>query len=413
MVASPPPEGSVDRHNLPLPTPVPTFELPDGTVNLLLLGSDQPLRQGTSNTDTIIIASINTEEKTASLLSLPRDMYVYIPGVEEMGQINTILQRENYPTGGIGRLKDAILYNFGVPIHYTAQVDFAGFKSAVDIIGGVEVAVTCELRDWRLKSPELNVNVEENWEQYTLPAGVHMMDGDLALWYARSRYTTSDFDRNRRQQQLIQALLDQGIRLGLVTEVPRLWTTYRDNVHTDLDIGRILQLAAAAPAIQENGIQHLNLSVGADLQTFELEQYQHTVFLTDWEQAQDTFRRLFVISSLNRASRTPIMVEVVNRSGVPDMAALAADNLRWYGFVPLIAEGPESTIPNTELTFFGQNFKGSYDWLVRWPLGYRGEIRLDPEESSGEVSYRVVLGEDYNSCTRHQNIRVRENLPSP
>ncbi len=409
IAATIPVSGTVDDNNMPIPTPVPAFELPDGVVNILLLGSDLPFDKGTPNTDTIIIASINTREQTAALLSLPRDMYVYIPG-GRMGQINTVLHRENYPTGGMGRLKDAILYNFGIPIHYYVQVDFAGFISLVDAIGGVEVPVTCGLTDWRLKAPGLDITVEENYERFTLPAGVHHMDGDLALWYARSRVTTSDFDRSRRQQQILGALLQQGVELGLVREVPRLYTTYRESVRTDLDIGRILQLAAIAPAVRRNGIEHLNLIVGVDLKTYELAQFQHTVFLIDWANAESTFRRLLVEDGLNRSSRTPITVELRDGSGAPDMAALVADNLAWYGFVPVIGPTPDEPVARTAVTYYGANLKGSYDWLLRWPLDYRSEIRLEEPGPDRPFSYQVTIGPDHNPCRRHQNNPLRESI---
>ena len=138
------------------------------------------------------------------------------------------------------------------------------FQQGVDAMGGVEIAVSCRLRDWRLKSPELDIEDPDNWEMYTMEPGVYLMDGDTALWYARSRQSTSDFDRGRRQQQLLRGVLDQAVDLDLVTDFPAYYNTYKDSVDTDLDIGRMLQLAAAAPAVSENGVQHLYLARGVE-----------------------------------------------------------------------------------------------------------------------------------------------------
>ena len=239
----------------PIPSPVPVFELPDGTTNILLLGKDVNADgSGDARTDTMIVVSVNRETGTASMISLPRDLYVYLPN-RIMSRLNTAVT-----LGGVDLLKQAILYNFGIPIHYYAQVDFEGFKRIVDLLGGVEMAVSCPLQDWRLISPELDQTVEENWEQFRLEAGLHQMDGDLALWYARSRLTTTDFDRGRRQQQLLQAMLNQSIDLGLVARAPELWNAFSDVVETDMDIGRILQLATLASEVRANGIQHLYLA---------------------------------------------------------------------------------------------------------------------------------------------------------
>jgi polyisoprenyl-teichoic acid--peptidoglycan teichoic acid transferase len=386
-----------------IPTAVPTFQVPRGTTNILLLGSDTPINgPRTGHTDTLIIATINPDGPTASMLSLPRDLFVYIPGFT-MSRINTALAHgdtTNYPGGGIGLLKQTILYNFGIPIHYYAQVDFQGFQDIVDAIGGVELAVSCERSDWRLISPELDPELEENWEVFTLPIGVHHMDGDLALWYARSRLLDplSDWSRNRRQQQLLRAMFNQGVDLNLVSEFPTLWNTYQDAIETDLDFGRMLQLAALAPTVRENGIQ--NLYLAGKTQSW-VTPGGAAVQLPVWEGSgmmRDTFQRLFRPPDLNRATRPPIFVEIINATDNPDMALLAADNLAWYGFIPII--GPAEPQPNatTHLSYYKPNFKESYDWLISWIFNVpRSSIDL-AADNTYPYDYRVVIGDDYNPC---------------
>lgn len=375
-----------------VPTAVPTFEVPDSTTNILLLGSDTELGSDSTRTDTMIIVSINEDGPTASMISLPRDLLVYLPG-KFMNRLNTALS-----LGGIDLLKQTILYNFGIPIHYYARVDFQGFETAVDAIGGVDLAVSCRLQDWRLISPELDPEDEDNWEQFALEPGVHHIDGDTALWFARSRLSTNDFDRGRRQQQLLHAILNEGVDLGLLSEFPTLWETYKDNVETDIDIGRMLQLATLAPAIRRNGVQHLYLVRGiVPWETPSGAQVQIPV----WEgenNLEETFSRLFRVPALNRANRRPITVEIVNASGNPDMALLAADNLAWYGFVPIIGEDAPRTEAFTQMYYYRPNFKDSFDWMISWIFDmYRSEIQLTEDETF-EYEYRVILGEDYDPC---------------
>lgn len=379
-----------------IPTAVPTFQVPSGTTNILLLGSDAPVGdQGVKRTDTMIIVSINRNGPTASMISLPRDLYVYIPG-GTMNRLNTAVT-----LGGPYLLSQTILYNFGIPINYYARVDFDGFQDIVDAIGGVEIAVSCKFRDWRIKSPDLDPEDPDNWYVYELEPGIHELDGELALWYARSRLLSDDLDRGRRQQQLLRAMLNQGVDLGLVAQVPTLYSTFQDTVETDMDIGRILQIAALAPAIRENGVQ--NLYLAGKMESWTLPESNAQVLLPVWEgdnKMRDTFQRLFLPPALNRAERAPITVEIVNATGNPDMALLAADNLAWYGFVPVITEAlSEEAEATTTLEYFAPNFKGSYNWLSSWIFSMdQEEIELVTDVGNYPYDYRVILGEDYDPC---------------
>jgi hypothetical protein len=223
------------------------------------------------------------------------------------------------------------------------------------------------------------------------------MDGDMALWYARSRLTTSDFDRGRRQQQLLRAALNQGVNLNILSNIPELWGTYKDSVKTDMDIGRMLQIAALASEVQENGVQHLYI-VGNQLQPYIVPSSGAQVQVPVWSEAQNTFRRLFLPPALNRASRPPITVEIINSTDNPDLALLAADNLAWYGFAPVIVDDQVESQKVTTLQYYGQNFKGSFDWLLSWIMDKRkADIELVPDTSS-DYDYQVVLGEDYDPC---------------
>ncbi len=381
-----------------IPSPVPTFEIPLETTNVLLIGSDNPLENGSSRSDTMIIVSINHEGPTASMVSLPRDLYVYIPG-KTMNRLNTAIN-----LGGVDLLKQTILYNFGIPIHYYAQIDFQGFKDVVDAIGGIDINVSCRLQDWRLKSPDLEPEIEDNWEQFALEPGVHHMDGDLALWYARSRLSTNDFDRGRRQQHLLRAMLNQGIDLGLIAQVPTLWNVFKDYVATDIDIGRLLQFATLAPAIRDNNIQHLYLA--GKTESWTVPTSGAFVQIPIWEgdrMMEETLRHLFLPPALSKSTNPLITVEVINVSNNPDLALLAADNLAWYGFAPVVTPvetypGLEQT-PTTTIKYFAPNFKGSYDWLISWIFNVRrSDIQLVTDDLAHPTNYQVVVANDYNPC---------------
>jgi polyisoprenyl-teichoic acid--peptidoglycan teichoic acid transferase len=379
-----------------VPTAVPTIEVSPQVTNILLLGNDVAEVQG-GRTDTIIIVSINKDTKTANLLNLPRDLFVYIPQWT-VNRINLALPHghgSGYPGGGGALVADTILYNFGIPIDQYARVGFDGFKEAVDILGGVEIAVSCPLTDWRLSSPELDPNVKENYIYYRLEPGVYQMDADLALWYARSRMTTSDFDRNRRQQQILHAMLNRGLDLDLLPQAPQLWDAFQQNVETNMSFNQILQLAALAPAVRQNGIQHLNLPRAA-LRSWRVPSTGAAVQLLNWPAAESTLRQLIQPPLLYQATRPAITVEVV--TGDETLYRLAADNLSWYGFAPRHVPTADPPPATSQITYHSTTLKGSFSWLLTWIFDRReSDVILDSAEPAA-ADYRVMLGQDYVPC---------------
>ena len=126
------------------------------TVNFLLIGSDR--RPGGSfRTDTLVIAMLRPKEGQVSLISIPRDLWVYIPDYGNQ-RINTAYQQgelSGYPGGGPGLLEATVLYNLGIQIDHTAMVEFNGFQHIIDTLGGIDVPVACPYTDWRLDRPQL------------------------------------------------------------------------------------------------------------------------------------------------------------------------------------------------------------------------------------------------------------------
>jgi polyisoprenyl-teichoic acid--peptidoglycan teichoic acid transferase len=380
-----------------VPTPVDPFTTTARITNILLLGNDVPFAQG-GRTDTMILLSLNRDTNTASLLSIPRDLYVYIPGWR-MNRINTAFPRGygmDYPGGGFGLIKDTFRYNFGLEVDHYVRIGFDGFKEAVDVMGGVEIVNNCPITDWRLIDPELDPQVEEHWELVTLEPSVYEMDGDLALWYVRSRRGSSDFERNRRQQQVLRAMLNQGVSLDLLSRLPSLWETYRGHIETDLSLAQMADLARLAPTVRDNGIQHLNLGLGGAVRSWREPESGSAVQLLQWETAEPILAQTMRPPALNRATRPAITVEVVSNDYI--LYRQAAENLAWYGFVPVLnyQEGPSPQF--TQITYYAPNFKGSYDPLLRYALKQeRTTVELAPVAESN-YNFRVVLGHNFDPC---------------
>ena len=393
---------------VPVPTVMPTIAVPNKTTNILLLGDDSSeMGGGVTRTDSIIIASVNRETGSASMVSLPRDLYLYAPGWT-MNKVNVIPS-----VRGVSGLKETILYNFGIPIHYYVRIDFDGFREIIDALGGVDIPVTCGLEDWILASPELDIWEEDNYVKYRVDPGIQTFDGHTALWYARSRVTTSDFDRGRRQQQILRAVLSQMVDQNLLFKIPELYGVYNDVVETDIDLGKVLRLASAAPAVRENGIQSIYLA-GSNTIPMRIEASfgPTTIQLPNPETVPAKFRALYRPPALGGGGGSTLSVEIIDGTGRPEMARLAAFHLDQYGFVPTVSETITDEIALTTLEYHGQNFRGSFDWMISWIFdlkrpgdagngAYDGDhaygIELDPDPDS-DYDYTLYLGQDFDPC---------------
>lgn len=385
-----------------IPSPMPRLELDASIVNILLLGSDQ--RDGDSGyrTDTLIVASINKQAGSVTLLSIPRDLFVYIPGWR-MQRINTADSHgagADFPGGGPALLQQTILYNLGIPIHYYARIRFEGFKKVVDTLGGIEVPVACDLTDWRLISPDLDPTLEENYELYTLPAGVQTMDGDLALWYARSRRNTSDFDRARRQQQVLRAIFDKGMRLDILPQIPRLYQQFRELIATNMGLGEIGQFIPLAREIYGDGVRVKSRFIGAnETLAWTTPNNGASVRLPNGPQIERLLLEAFQPPASNRLRRAAPRVEIWNGTTNEQLTALAADRLEWDGFAPLIGEADRRDYANTTIIDFTTSDKNSRIPDLKKIYRIADARILAQPDPDAEVDYRVILGADYNPCT--------------
>ena len=158
----------------PVPTPVFPLELPSDTINVLLLGSDDRPGEKLGRTDTIIVASINPKANYVSLLSIPRDLYVFIPGLDRFDRINTVDIYANRAKIGkpVELLAETIRYNLGIPVHYYARINFAGVREMIDRVGGVNVLAHCPLYDvFPDLPPEQNDIITDTVALSTVPTG--------------------------------------------------------------------------------------------------------------------------------------------------------------------------------------------------------------------------------------------------
>jgi LCP family protein required for cell wall assembly len=272
-------------------TPTPTLPLLQRTENLLVLGVDH--RAGDPDpswrTDTIMIVAIDQGRNQVGVVSIPRDLYVDIPGLG-MGRINRADYYGHwtkYPGGGPALLSRVISDTLGIPTEHYVRIQMEGLVSLVDAMDGVTVTLDCPLFE---RTPdETSPNGVVDWN---LPAGEVHLDGADAKKFATYRYVTSDFGRAQRQQQLIWAMRDRVLQLDLVPRVPELWSGLRDTFYTDLDLVTIIKLINLAARMRPEDV-HGFVFDSEILEHFITEEGSWVLLLKDRERLSADLESLF------------------------------------------------------------------------------------------------------------------------
>jgi LCP family protein required for cell wall assembly len=253
----------------PVGTPVPSVEIPpwDGRerLNILLIGSDE--QRGGHNTDTLITVSIDPVTKQVAMFSLPRDTVdVPVPpgparsvwGRSYRNKINSFfinnrrradLWPGNDRTRGYNGLKAVIGELYDLDIRYFVEVNFDGFRKVVDAIGGVTINVQVPVVD------DTFPGSTGRTQRLYIPSGLQHMDGEQALRYARSRHTSTDFDRGARQQRVLLSLQQQADPRTLIPRLPELVEALKRAVRTDIPLDQLDELLGLASEVDTANIR--------------------------------------------------------------------------------------------------------------------------------------------------------------
>ena len=259
------------------PTQTPTLSIPDDQVNIMIFGNDYRPAIG-GRTDTMILVSINTDDKVVNAISFPRDLYVEIPG-HAKDRLNTA-----FPYGGFELFQQTMEINFNIKPDYYVMTDFTGFENIINSLGGIDVYVSYQLTD----SCDLP---QEHNGKCTVGPGTVNMDGATALWYVRSRYTSNDFDRNRRQQEVLMAVLRKVLTWDVISNAGDLYNSYRGAVRTDLPVEEFLRLIPVSIYMNEDG--HLNrYAIDSTYTSDYRTSTGAAVLLPDMEKIQELLRKV-------------------------------------------------------------------------------------------------------------------------
>ena len=369
--------------------------LPDwqGTdrINILLLGidkrDDEPIA-GTRS-DTMMLASIDPVSKSAALISLPRDMWVRIPGCTAREGCTGGQQRVNvaHAVGGPELAVQTVASDFGVPIQFYARVDFRGFEQLVDAVGGVVIDVDTPVKDDEYPTADYG------YQRIYFGPGPQLMDGPTALEYARSRHGTSDFARAGRQQKVLVSLRNRALQLNMLSHAPELVDIVRKSLSTNLSPTQMLSLAKLLSQIDRDRIANLVIDVsyatpfigpdGADLLRPNFPMIKHAIDTAERSAAHPELRA---------------KIEVLNGSGTAGLGQKAADYLTAQGFnVVRIAAAERSDYRSSQVQVLTED-NGAAQALATTLRVPSTAISQLPTPNAG-ADIRLVVGQDFRLPT--------------
>jgi len=351
-----------------------------GRLNVLLIGSDRRPDEGSYNTDTLIVASVDPASGQIAMFSLPRDT-TGIPlagparaffGTTWTRKINALFQQARarpdiFPGGklsGYQALKDTLGDLYGLPIQYFVEVDFGGFTRVVDALGGVTINVQIPVMDDYYPGDKGALRIY-------IPTGVQHMSGAQALIYARTRHGSSDFDRASRQQRVILSLRQQADFATLLARLPELVRSTKEAVKTDFPVARLPQLIELARRIDAGNIRSYVFAPP----DYGTEGYVNGTYVlqANVPAIREAAASAFDFDSREEAERRAIAKEgarvwAVTSTGEPDRAADLAAYLDYHGFAASAPRGrnPDEVAPATVVIAYNgaeTRFPVSIAWL--------------------------------------------------
>ncbi len=373
----------------------------DGRINILLLGIGGPGHEAPNLSDTMIVASVDPKTKDVAMLSVPRDLWVKIPGYgsAKINAVNAYGEMYKYPGGGAALAKTVVSKILDLPIHYYVRVDFNGFRKAIDTVGGVDVYVDKSLTDPLFPSDKEN----GKYQPFYISAGQHHLNGVTALRYARSRETTSDFDRAARQQKVMVALKQKVLSTSTLLNPVKLTSLidqFGNDVQTDLSVSDMLKLADIIKGVDSTKIVTKVLDNTSDglLQDARFNGayiLEPRAGIYNYTQIQALAHSIFVDNYLKTENAT---VEVDNGSGKTGLAATVAELLTAYNYNVIKVTTAPTLSPNTIIyDYTGGKKPYTINYLE---ARFKAKVQIMAPVAGGP-DIKIVIGQNYNVTTKN------------
>ncbi len=354
----------------------------DGRTNILLLGMGGGNHPGANLSDTMEVLSIDWKTNQLAMISVPRDLEVQIPG-HGYDKINAA------NADGGGELSSKVVSQIlGIPIHYYITLNFSGFVSIIDSVGGIDINVPQAIYD-----PMYPAYDNGPYTLFKLSAGEHHLTGAVALQYARSRETTSDFDRAKRQQMIMEALKTKFLSLNFLTnpvKVTSLLNTLGNNLRMTLSVNESYALWTEIKGIDTNGMITKVLDDSADnVLTDQSNSLGYVLIpkkgLNDYSDLQTVAQNIFTVTTNINPTIT-----VINGSGKAGQATIEANILKTsYGYSRVTVKDTIKTAFSSVLNCSGISTQTAANNIAQ-SLG----ITAQTGTSCGNGDIQITLGQD-------------------
>ncbi len=399
-------------------TPVPTNAPPTATldplaqytyddprrINILLMGIDQREGEtGTFNTDTMIVFSVDPVRKTVGMLSIPRDLYVEIPGSvpSRINTANAVGEINAYPGGGAALAALTVSQTLGIRVDKFVLINFDVFNSVINLIApnGVEVCPPETIDDPYYPDGSYGF-ITVHFE-----AGCQRLQADALLQYARTRHGNSDFDRSVRQQEVIKAVRDEVLSAGgilnFLSQIPTLYTELADSYKTNLSVDEIMRLAALAQEIPRENIFSGQLGAAqTSPMTVMLNGISSDVLSLNYGAAQAQLQQVFnppetvsLADLRQRAEAENASIVVFNNTDISGLAGLTRD---WLSSRQItVSDLGNIPIPDSALTTVRDYTNKS--WTARYLiqlLGLPADRLVPGTDGMTDADVMVVVGPD-------------------
>ena len=386
----------------------------DERINILFLGYGGPGHDGPYLTDSIMLLSIRPGTREAIMVSVPRDLWVKIPALPRngfmMGKLNSAYaigtDHNDYPnvrsewkadTGGGDLAAATVSAVIGQPVDYWVGVDFKAFREVVNALGGVRVDVPTALDDPYFPAGEsygmMHIHFDTGWQQF---------DGERALQYARSRETTSDFDRSGRQQLVMLAVRQRVFSLNAIPRMLSLLGALQDNVRTNLRPGDMRQLADLAGRLKAEDIRRVAIDTSNLLRSGTSSNGQYV--LQPLDPTYGALQHYLAKALPDRstlASQVPFQVQ--NGSGrywlpygIGTPASIMTSLLQAQGWQASLGPATTQRVAQTQIL---DGSGGTAAATVAWLQDYFGGVVTTMAAPASGPSVTVLLGSDFTLKT--------------
>lgn len=374
----------------------------ESRITILLMGvdlRDLEAEEGPPRTDSMMVVSLDPQAGTLGILSIPRDMWVAIPGYD-YGKINTAYQLGeifHLPGGGPQLAMDSVEQLLGIQIDYYGQINFTAFEKLIDEIGGVKINIPAEIKiDPRGGKP---IKV--------LQPGIQTLPGDIALAYARARNTPGgDFDRADRQQQVLMGVLDRILTFdllpSLIAKAPALYAELQGGIRTNLTPDQAIKIALIAGQIGTANIQRA--IIGPDAVTQDTSPDGLYILKPIPDKIRQVRDEIFASAAITNpvvanksldelVAEEAARLSVLNGTTVPGLAASTTELLTGRGFtVSLTGNASQLTAQTTLVDYTGNPY--TLQLLIEL-LGVSPSRIFNSYDPDSRVDVEIILGDDW------------------